>query len=251
MSGHNKWSSIKHRKAAQDAKRGAAFNKVIRELVVAAKEGGADPTTNFALASAIERAKGANMPKDTMEKAIARGAGESGGADYVRSTYEGRGPAGVAFIIEVLTDNKNRTVADVRHIFTKHGGQLGETGSAAWMFERKGLIIVKDGSLEEDALMEACLEAGADDFKVDGEVAEIYLAVEDLQAAKAWFKENGYSVQSAEPALIAKDVIEITDAASARKVLRMLDALDENDDVQTVFSNWSMSDELVEAAAAE
>jgi YebC/PmpR family DNA-binding regulatory protein len=248
VSGHNKWSSIKHRKAAQDAKRGAAFNKVIRELVVAAKEGGSDPATNFALASAIERAKGANMPKDTLEKAIARGAGEMGAAEYVRITYEGRGPAGVAFIIEALTDNRNRTAADIRHIFTKHGGQLGETGSASWMFERKGLIIVKDGSLEEDTLMEACLEAGADDFKVDGEVAEIYLAVTDLQAAKNWFKANGYTVESAEPALIAKDVVHITDAGAARKVLRMLDALDENDDVQTVFSNWSMSDELVEAA---
>jgi len=252
VSGHNKWSSIKHRKAAQDAKRGAAFNKVIRELVVAAKEGGADPATNFALASAIERAKSVNLPKDTLEKAIKRGAGELGGESYVRTSYEGRGPGGAAFIIEVLTDNKNRTVADIRHIFTKHGGQLGETGSVGWMFERKGLLVVKADSFDEDALMEACLEAGADDFRVDGEVAEIYTALEDLQGARGWFSESAtYAVQSAEPALIPKDQVEITDKKSARKLLRMLDALDECDDVQRVFSNWSMSDELVEEAAAE
>ena len=250
MSGHNKWSSIKHRKAAQDAKRGAAFNKLIRELVVAAKEGGADPATNFALSSAIERAKGANMPKDTMEKAIKRGAGESGGEDYQRISYEGRGPSGTAFIIETLTDNKNRTVAEVRHIFSKAGGQLGETGSAAWLFDRKGLLVVKDGPLTEDALMEACLEAGADDFKVDGEVAEIYTAVEDLQTVRQWFKDSGkYEIERAEPAMVPKDPVEITEVSMAKKLLRMLDALDEQDDVQNVFSNWSMSDELVEEAA--
>ncbi|MBN2083340.1 YebC/PmpR family DNA-binding transcriptional regulator [bacterium] len=250
MSGHNKWSSIKHRKAAQDAKRGAAFNKVIRELVVAAKEGGADPATNFALASAIERAKSANMPKDTMEKAIKRGAGESGGEDYQRISYEGRGPGGTAFIIETLTDNKNRTVAEVRHIFAKAGGQLGETGSAAWLFDRKGLVVIKEGPLTEDALMEACLEAGADDFKIDGEVAEIYSTVEDLQAVQQWFRDSGkYKIDRVEPAMIPKDPVEITEVAAAKKLLRMLDALDEQDDVQNVFSNWSMSDELVEEAA--
>lgn len=251
MSGHNKWSSIKHRKAAQDAKRGAAFNKIIRELVVAAKEGGADPSSNFALQSAIDKAKGSNMPKDTMEKAIKRGAGAAGGEDYQRITYEGRGPGGTAFIIEVLTDNKNRTVADIRHVFSKHGGSLGETGSVGWMFERRGVLVVKGGAMNEDQLMEACLEAGADDFKLDGEVAEVYTAVQDMQAAKRWFKENAvYVVESAELAMVPKDSVEITDAAVARKLLRMLDALDDNDDVQNVFSNWSMSDELVEAAAA-
>ena len=252
MSGHNKWSSIKHRKAAQDAKRGAAFNKVIRELVVAAKEGGADPATNFALASAIERAKIVNLPRDTMEKAIKRGAGELGGESYVRTSYEGRGPGCAAFIIEVLTDNKNRTVADVRHIFTKHGGQLGETNSVGWMFERKGLLVVKSDHFDEDALMEACLEAGADDFSIDGEVAEIYTALEDLQGARAWFIESAtYALQSAELAMIPKDQLEITDKKTAKRLLRMLDALDDCDDVQRVFSNWAMSDELVEEAAGE
>jgi YebC/PmpR family DNA-binding regulatory protein len=250
MSGHNKWSSIKHRKAAQDSKRSAAFNKLIRELVVAAKEGGADPATNFALASAIDKAKGANMPKDNIEKAIARGAGQTGGDDYVRISYEGRGPGGTAFIVDCLTDNRNRTVAEVRHIFSKCGGQLGETGSATWMFERKGVVVVKDGPLDEDTLMEACIDAGADDFKLDGEAAEIYCAVEDLQAVKQWFKESErWTVDTAEPQMVAKDPVEVTETGVAKKVFRMLEMLEDNDDVQGVFSNWSMNDDLVESIA--
>ena len=252
MSGHNKWSSIKHRKAAQDAKRGSAFNKIIRELVVAAKEGGGDPTVNFALQSAIDRAKAANMPKDTMEKAIKRGAGDSGGEDYQRITYEGRAPGGVALIIETLTDNKNRTVASVRHHFSKHGGQMGDSGSVSWMFERKGVVEVKCEGLNEDMMMEACLEAGADDFKIDGDSAEVYTTLEDLQAVKAWFKgHENFEVERAEPAMVPKDIVEITEVSTAKKLLRMLDTMDEDDDIQTVFSNWSMSDDLVEQAASD
>ena len=251
MSGHNKWSSIKHRKAAQDAKRGASFNKIIRELVVAAKEGGGDPAVNFALQAAIDHAKGANMPKDTMEKAIKRGAGGASGEDYQRYTYEGRAPGGVALIIETLTDNKNRTVASIRHHFSKHGGQMGDSGSVGWMFERKGLIVVKGENLTEDALMEACMEAGADDFKLDGDAADVFTTLEDLHTAKTWFSEHAdYEVEKAEPAMIPKDIVEITEKSTAKKLLRMLDAMDEDDDIQLVFSNWSMSDELVEEAAA-
>jgi len=250
VSGHNKWSSIKHRKAAQDAKRGAVFNKLIRELTVAAREGGADPGSNFTLASAMEKARAANMPKDTMEKAIKRGAGEGGGENFVRVTYEGRGPGGTAMIVEALTDNKNRTVADVRHLFSKHGGNLGD--AVSWMFERKGLMVVAGEPLSEDALMEACIEAGADDFRIDGEVAEVYTQVDDLQAAKAWFEQSSsFRVKDASLAMVPKDQVEITDSATARKLLRLLDALDDSDDVQNVFSNWSMSDELVEAVAGE
>ncbi len=249
MSGHNKWSSIKHRKAAQDAKRGAAFNKIIRDLVVAAREGGGDPASNFALASAMEKAKGANMPKDTMEKAIQRGAGGAGGENYERITYEGRGPVGTAMIVTTLTDNKNRTVADVRHIFSKYGGQLADNGSVAWMFERKGIITIKAEGISEDDLLEACAEAGADDFKTDGDIAEIYCDPDSFADTRAWFKESSkYMVESNDLALIPKEQVEITEANDARKVLRLIDALEENDDVQVVYSNWSMSDELIEEA---
>jgi YebC/PmpR family DNA-binding regulatory protein len=249
VSGHNKWSSIKHRKAAQDAKRGAAFNKIIRELVVAAREGGGDPTINFALANAMDKARASNMPKDTMEKAVQRGAGESGGENYERLMYEGRGPAGTAMMISVLTDNKNRTVADVRHIFSKNGGQMADNGSVSWMFERKGMITLKAAGLSEDDLLEACAEAGADDFKFDGEVAEVYCDPEEFAAARTWFKGNKkYTVEGSDLALIPKEHVEITDAHDARKVLRLIDTLEENDDIQAVYSNWSMSDELIEQA---
>lgn len=249
MSGHNKWSSIKHRKAAQDAKRGAAFNKIIRDLVVAAREGGGDPASNFSLANAIDKARASNMPKDTMEKAIQRGAGESGGENYERLMYEGRGPAGTAMMVSVLTDNKNRTVADVRHIFSKHGGQLADNGSVSWMFERKGMITLKAEGISEDDLLEACAEAGADDFKFDGEVAEVYCDPDSFAEARAWFKgSKKFSVESNDLALIPKEQVEITETNDARKVLRLIDALEENDDVQTVYSNWSMSDELIEQA---
>jgi YebC/PmpR family DNA-binding regulatory protein len=250
MSGHNKWSSIKHRKAAQDNKRQAVFNKLIRELVVAARDGGADIKNNAALEALVDKCKAASMPKDTMERAIARGAGNTGGENYERMTYEGRGPAGVALIIDCLTDNKNRTVADVRHLLSKHGGSLGENGSVAWQFERKGVLTVDASGHDEDGLLMACAEAGADDFKFDGEAAEIFCDVSALQSAKQWFMSNGdFKVNSADIAMVPKDIVEVTDEADAKRLLRLLDALEENDDVQNVFSNWSMSDELVESAA--
>jgi YebC/PmpR family DNA-binding regulatory protein len=249
MSGHNKWSSIKHRKAAQDAKRGATFNKLIREIVVAAREGGADLSTNASLAAIVDKARGSNMPKDTMERAIARGAGAGSGENYERIAYEGRGPAGTAMIVQTLTDNRNRTVADIRHIFAKHGGALAENGSVAWMFERRGQLTLR-GKLSEDALLEDCAEAGADDYKLDGEVAEILCAPEDLGSVRDWFKASGkYTLDGADLALVPKETVEIAGEDEARKVLKLLDALDEHDDVQTVYSNWSMSDELVEKVA--
>ena len=251
MSGHNKWSSIKHRKAAQDAKRGAAFNKLIRELVVAAREGGGDPATNATLASVIERARASSMPKETLERAIARGAGAGSAENYERITYEGRGPAGTAMIVLTLTDNRNRTVADIRHIFAKHGGSMAENGSVAWMFQRKGQITVRGSGMTEDALLEACAEAGAEDFKLDDEVAEIYCAPEDMAAVRAWFKSSDkFKLESAELAMIPKETVEVADENGARKLLKLLDALDEHDDIQMVYSNWSMSDELVEKVAA-
>lgn len=250
MSGHNKWSSIKHRKAAQDNKRQAVFNKLIRELVVAAKDGGADLKNNAALEAIVDKCRAAAMPKDTMERAIARGAGAGGGENYERVSYEGRGPAGVAMILDCLTDNRNRTVADVRHLLSKHGGGLGENGSVAWQFERKGVLTIEAKGHNEDDLLMACAEAGADDFKFDGEVAEIFCDVPALQPAKQWFAgQSAYKVTGADIAMVAKETVEVTDESDAKKLLKLLDALEDNDDIQNVFSNWSMSDELVERAA--
>jgi len=257
LSGHNKWSSIKHRKAAQDAKRGALFNKIIRELVVAAKEGGGDIKNNAALAAAVEKARENAMPKETMERAIARGAGAGSGENYERLTYEGRGPGGVALVIFTLTDNKNRTVADLRHIISKNGGALGENGSVSWMFERKAQVVIRSSKgegveLGEDALLEACAEAGADDFKLEGDTAEIYAAPESLLAVREWFKASSdYTVLGSDLAMVPKDSVEITSSDEARRILRLIDALEDHDDVQTVYSNWSMSDELLEAAAGQ
>lgn len=250
MSGHNKWSSIKHRKAAQDNKRQAVFNKLIRELVVAAREGGGDPKNNATLEGLIDKCRLAAMPKETMERAIARGAGATGGENYERMTYEGRGPAGTAMIVDCLTDNRNRTVADVRHLFSKHGGLLGDNGSVSWQFERKGVLAVDAAGHSEDDLLEACAEAGADDFKFDGEGAEIFCDVPNLQAVKLWFMaQAGYEVKAADIAMVAKETVEITDEGDAKRLLKLIDALEDNDDIQNVFSNWSMSDELVERAA--
>jgi YebC/PmpR family DNA-binding regulatory protein len=250
MSGHNKWSSIKHRKAAQDNKRQAVFNKLIRELVVAAREGGGDVKNNATLEAIVEKCKASSMPKDTMERAIARGAGNTGGENYERITYEGRGPAGTAMIVDCLTDNRNRTVADIRHLFSKHGGSLGENGSVAWQFERKGVLTVEAAGHSDDELLEACAEAGADDFKFDGEAAEVFCDVASLQDVKHWFAgQDGFSVKSADLAMVPKDTVEVTDENEAKRLLKLLDALEENDDIQNVYSNWSMSDELVERAA--
>jgi YebC/PmpR family DNA-binding regulatory protein len=252
MSGHSKWSSIKHRKAAQDAKRGALFNKVIRELVIAAREGGGDPKHNATLASAMEKARGAAMPRETIERAVQRGAGETGGEHYERMVYEGRGPAGTAMMVASLTDNRNRTVADIRHIFARHGGALTETGSLSWMFERRGVLTIRGEKMDEDTLLEACAEAGAEDFKYDGEAAEVFCAAADFAQVRAWFEGSGrFTVESHDLALVPKDVVEITDVDGARRVLRLIEALEEHDDVQAVYSNWSMSDELVERAIGD
>jgi YebC/PmpR family DNA-binding regulatory protein len=253
LSGHSKWSTIKHKKAANDNKRQAVFNKIIRELVVAAREGGGDITHNAALVGLTDKARGAGMPKETMERAIQRGAGGLGGENYERLTYEGRAPAGVALIIFTLTDNKNRTVADLRHLLSKNGGSMAENGSVSWMFERKAMLQVKsaDGSgLDEDDLLEACAEAGAEDFKLDGELAEIYADPADLVSVREWFKSSGrYIVEDSDLAMVPKEYVEVTSADDAKRILKLIDALEDNDDVQNVYSNWSMSDELVEQVA--
>jgi YebC/PmpR family DNA-binding regulatory protein len=250
MSGHSKWSTIKHRKAAQDAKRGAAFNKVIRELVVAAREGGGDVKTNATLATWVDKARAAGMPKETMERAIQRGAGSGSGENYERNTYEGRGPGGAALIVLTLTDNRNRTVADVRHTFAKHGGQMTENGSVSWLFERRAVFSISGAKLTDDELLEACAEAGAEDFRIDDGEAEVYAQVGDFTAVRDWFAHSGkYKVENSDLAMVPKETVEITEEDVARKLLRLIEALEDNDDVQVVYSNWSMSDDLVERVA--
>lgn len=253
MSGHNKWSSIKHRKAAQDSKRQAVFNKIIREIVVAAREGGGDVRTNATLAGLCDKSRQAGMPKETMERAIARGSGAQSGENYERLSYEGRGPSGVALIITALTDNKNRTVADIRAIFTRNSATLEANGAVTWMFERKALLVIgkadtaPDSVMEEDALMEACMEAGAEDFKSDGENAEVFADPGDMVTVRDWFKASGkYKIEDSDLAMVAKETVEITEEDVAKKVIRLIDALEDLDDVQKVYSNWSMSDELAE-----
>ena len=248
MSGHSKWATIKRKKGAADAKRGQLFSKLSRAIIVAAKEGGADPEANATLATAIQKARDASMPKDNIERAIQRGAGGSDGDDYESVIYEGYAPGGVAVIVNVLTDNRNRTASDVRHIFTKNGGSLGTPGSVAWQFDRKGMIIVDGGALDEEALMEAALDAGAEDFREDGSVWQITTEPTDLAAVRTALEEAGIVLGSAELTMVPK-VTVAPDEGEARQILRMVDALEDNDDVQDVYANFDISEDVLEAVA--
>jgi YebC/PmpR family DNA-binding regulatory protein len=250
MSGHSKWSSIKHKKGAVDAKRGKLFSKLARAIIVAAKEGGGDPAGNLALQNAIEKAREASMPKDNIERAIARGSGS--GADaaaYEHIAYEGYGPAGVALYVEALTDNRNRTASDVRHLFAKHDGNLAEAGAVAWLFERKGVILVDAGAVDEDELMLAAADAGAEDVVQDESTFRVIAAQEDLHAVRAALEQAGIPIDSAEQTMVPKTTVPVEDEAAAKKVLRLLDALDENDDVQEVYANFDIPERVLEAVA--
>jgi YebC/PmpR family DNA-binding regulatory protein len=249
VSGHSKWSSIKHKKGAQDAKRGQLFSKLSRAIIVAAREGGADPEANATLAAAIQKARDNSMPKDNIERAIARGAGASGdGEAYETVTYEGYGPNGVAVLVEALTDNRNRTAADVRNVFTKNDGNLGTSGAVAWLFERKGLVILAD-SADEDEVMLVAAEAEAEDLRQEGANLEIVCAPDELGRVRRAVEEAGIEVESAELTMLPKTTIRIEDEASARKLLRLMDALDENDDVQDVYANFDIPEGILEAVA--
>lgn len=242
MAGHSKWANIKHRKAAQDAKRGKIFTKLIRELVVAAKEGGGDPNDNPRLRAAIDKALGANMKKDTIEKAIDRGTGNADGDNYEELIYEGYGPGGVAILVECMTDNKNRTVGEVRHAFTKHGGNLGTNGSVAYLFEKKGQFIFAD-NVEEEALMEAALEAGAEDFFAhDDGSFELQTAPEDFLDVKDALVKAGFEPENAEVSMLPSTQAElgVNDGA---KVIRLVDRLEELDDTQNVYTNADIPSE--------
>ena len=250
MSGHSKWSSIKHKKGAADAKRGKLFSKLSRAIIVAAKEGGPDPGGNLALQNAIEKAKSYSMPKDNIERAIAKGAGEgTDGSNFETVIYEGYGPDGVAVLVEALTDNRNRTASDVRHLFSKHGGNLGTTGAVAWLFERRGVVLVDADGVDEDELTLAALEGGAEDVSLDGSSYQVLCAPPDLNAVRAALEDAGIEIQSAESTMVPKTTVEVDDEAAARKIVRLMDALEENDDVQDVFANFDIPEQVLEAVA--
>jgi YebC/PmpR family DNA-binding regulatory protein len=246
MSGHSKWANIKHKKGAADAKRGKVFTKLIKEITVAARMGGGDINANPRLRSAILAAKAENMPKDNMERAIKKGTGELEGVNYEESTYEGYGPAGAAVLVESLTDNKNRAVADIRHIFNKHGGNLGENGCVAWMFEKKGYLVVEQSVIDEDTLMETALEAGAEDVREDGDNFEVITAPEDFEAVKEAVDAAEIATLSAEVTMLPQNMAELT-GKDAEKMIKLMDALDDCDDVQKVYTNADIPDDVVEA----
>jgi YebC/PmpR family DNA-binding regulatory protein len=248
VSGHSKWSSIKHKKGAADAKRGKLFSKLSRAIIVAAKEGGPDPAGNLSLQNAIEKARSYSMPKDNIERAIARGSGQdSDAATFETIVYEGYASGGVAVIAEALTDNRNRTAAEVRHIFAKSDGNLGEAGSVAWLFERRGVVVV-DGSADEDELTLVAAEGGADDVQRDGSTWEVTAAPEHLSAVREAVERAGFTVENAELAMVPKTTIEVDDETQAKKVLRLIDALEENDDVQEVYANFDIPERVLEEA---
>ena len=251
MSGHSKWSTIKHKKGAADAKRGKLFTKLSKAIIVAAKEGGADPAANLSLQNAVEKAKSYSMPKDTIERAIARGAGtDADAAAYETIVYEGYGPEGVAVLVEALTDNRNRTASDVRHTFAKHGGNLGTTGAVAWLFERRGVVLVEAESVDEDELTLAAAEGGADDVELDGTVFQVSSAPESLSAVRDAIEAAGIEVQSAELTMIPKTTVEVAEEAAAKKLIRLIEELEDNDDVQDVSANFDIPELILEAVSA-
>jgi YebC/PmpR family DNA-binding regulatory protein len=248
LSGHSKWSSIKHKKGAADAKRGQLFSKLSRAIIVAAKEGGGDPANNLALQNAIEKAKSYSMPKDNIDRAIAKGSGADADADAFESiVYEGYGPEGVAVIVEALTDNRNRTAADVRHLFAKNGGNLGTSGAVAWQFERRGVVVVPTSGVDEEELFLAAADGGAEDLEADGDVFQVTSAPESLAAVREAIEGAGFSVESAELQLVPKTTVAVEDEVKARQVMRLIEALEENDDVQDVYANFDIPEQVLEA----
>jgi len=247
MSGHSKWSTIKHKKGAADAKRSKVFTKVIREITVAAKMGGEDPDSNPRLRSAIVLAKSVNMPNDNVSKAIKKGVGGGKGENWETLSYEGYGPHNVAVIVECLTDNKNRTISSVRSIFSKNNGNIGSTNSVMYMFDRKGIIEVEKNSIDEDALTEHAIEAGADDIDTsDEQVYSIEAAPGDLGTVHQYLEEQGITISSSGLKLIPQNKLEIDDAGKASQVIRFIDALEDDDDVQNVYSNFDITEDVLE-----
>jgi YebC/PmpR family DNA-binding regulatory protein len=251
MSGHSKWATTKHQKAAKDKVRGKLFAKLIRQVEVAAREGGGDMTANATLRTMYDKAREASVPLDTIERAIKRGTGELEGVTYESVTYEGYAPNGVAVIAECLTDNRNRTTSEVKNVFTRNGGSLAEPGAVAWQFHRKGMIIIDKPGVDEDELMMAALEAGAEDIADQGDTFDITTAPTDFIKVRDALTEAGIAMASADLTMIATTAVPLTTEADARKVLRVLDALEDNDDVQNVYANFDIPDEIFQAVSAE
>ena len=249
MAGHSKWDNIKHKKAKEDARRGKIFTKMSRLITVAARQGGPDINSNFRLRLAVEKAKSFNVPSETIERAIKRGAGELEGDSYEELVYEGYGPGGVAIMLQIMTDNRNRTAADVRHLFSKYGGNLGEAGCVAWMFEKKGVIKVPRQSADEDEVMMAALDAGGEDMESDEEAFTIYTAPENFEAVRAALLEAGFTVGEAEIRMFPKSTVPV-EGADAKRLVQLLEALEDHDDVQDVQANFEISDEALAAMQA-
>ena len=248
MSGHSKWHTIKHKKGATDAKRGRVFTRIIKELTVAARAGGGDPDTNPRLRTIVAEAKQANMPAENIKRAIRRGTGEEPGVQYEEITYEGYGPGGVALIIEAMTDNKNRTVGEIRHMLTKYGGDLGQSNSVAWMFEKKGYIVIEKAKATEDTLMSAALDAGADDLRDDGDSWEVVSAPDAFPAVKEAVEKLGIETVSAQVAMLPKNFVSL-EGRAAQSMLKLLDLIEDHDDVQHVWSNMDVDEKELEAFA--
>ncbi len=246
MSGHSKWATTKHRKGAKDSARAKVFAKLIRQVEVAAREGGGDPATNASLRTMFQKAREASVPLDTIERAIKRGTGELEGARYEAVTYEGYGPGGIAVIVETLTDNRNRTSAEVKHLFSKNGGSIAEPGAVAWQFDRKGIIDVK-GPVDEDQMLEWVLEAGGENFTMTSDDVTVSTEPHDLGRVRDSLEGFGLTVRSAELTLVPQSVVEITEESEAKKILRLVDAIDDHDDVQNVYANFDIPDAMLAA----
>lgn len=250
MAGHSKWASIKHKKAATDAKRGQLFTKLARAITVAAREGGGDPDANFTLAAAIEKAKSYSMPKDNIQRAIDRGTGAGGGGeDIERVVYEGYGPGGAAIMVEALTDNRNRTGSELRHAFDKHNGSLGEPGSVAWQFEKRGVVIVDADRYTEDDLI-AAIDAGADDVAQDGDILKVTSEPSALSAVREALEQSGVEIQSAELTMEPSTTVEVAGESEARSLMKLMETLDDHDDVEAVHANFDIPESVLEEAAA-
>ena len=244
MSGHSKWSSIKHKKGITDARRGKIFSKLIKEITVAARMGGGDPAANPRLRTAVQAAKSENMPKDNIERAIKKGTGELEGVSYEESVYEGYGPGGAAVFIESLTDNKNRAVADIRHILSKSGGNLGAAGCVAWMFDKKGYIVVENDAVDEDALMEIAIEAGAEDVREDDSNYEIITAPQDFESVKAAIDKESITYIAAEITMLPQSTVNLQ-GNEAHQMVKLMETLEDSEDVQKVYTNADIPEELV------
>ncbi|WP_456371260.1 YebC/PmpR family DNA-binding transcriptional regulator [Thermodesulfatator atlanticus] len=250
MAGHSHWAQIKRKKAAQDAKRGKLFTKLIREIMVAARMGGGDPSANPRLRAAIQAAKAANMPKENIERAIRKGTGQEPGMTWEEVVYEGYGPGGVAVLIKSVTDNKRRTVSELRHIFSKCGGNLAEPGAVAWVFEQKGLIIVPKEGADEEKLLEEALEAGAEDVREYESEFEIITLPQDLETVKTALEEAGFKIDSAKVTMVPKSTVKLEDEKTVQQMLRLMETLEDHDDVQQVYANFDIPDELMERVGA-